>query len=525
MKFKRFLSAVLAAILTAASIISTSVTSAAEDYYPYKKCNYKFKLTSYFDTQGYFIVDLYGLTKSELTELTEDNGYTFLAFDTGNKRHLYVETGNKPASPYISCGDLNEFDFGGYTDLTVSILNGNALDKSCGFRWKLRPTEGETRQLVSEFTTETNTFRVLISKRDSSGIAVFDSNTLYCDVTPKWGYNPYGDTSNKPGIFFRSDFIPGYTSAVFAIPKATYDLYKKTFGSSSETQLLLEAYIEDYEIAFMFEGDPESFYYYTGSDDTEIDYDDYFVKSFWTPSNDIFFILAYPDNFELSTLIKSSNGFSWQYHMTDGGELIDGDESMHFKITGIGKDETNSNIPTAPASLKASAKSPTSISLSWKSTNADSYNIYRSTSKDGTYKKIGTSEKAAYTDKTVTKGKTYYYKVTAVDISGESEFSDISSARAVAPAPSTVKASKAKSGAAKITWSKSTGASGYEIYMSTSADGGFKKIKSSGAGSARSFTKSGLKSGKTYYFKIRTYSKINGKKAYSGFSKTVKVTV
>ncbi len=523
MKFKRILSAVLAAILTAASIISTSVTAAAAAAYsPYTSCDYDFKLTSYFDTQGYFIVDLYGLTNNEMDELTEKgNGYCIQAYDNGYNRELQIQTGNNPASPFIKCGDLYEFEFGGYTDLTASILNGNALDKSCGFRWKLRPTEGETRQLISGFTADTDTFSILISKRNSSGVYVVDQDSMYCEVTPKWGYNPYSDKAESPSIFFRSDFIPGYTSAVFAIPKATYDLYKKTFGSSSETQLLLEAYIEDYEIAFMFEGDPESFNYYTGTDDKKID--DYFVKSFWTPSNDILFIYAYPDNFELSALIKDRYSFSMQYYMTDGGELIDGDFSIHF-ISGLSK-ICKYNAPTAPSSLKAAAKSPTSISLSWKSTNADSYNIYRSASKDGTYKKIGTSEKAAYTDKTVTKGKTYYYKVTAVDIGGESEFSDISSARAVAPAPSTVKASKAKSGAAKITWSKSAGASGYEIYMSTSADGGFKKIKSSGAGSARSFTKSGLKSGKTYYFKIRTYSKVNGKKAYSGFSKTVKVTV
>lgn len=180
---------------------------------------------------------------------------------------------------------------------------------------------------------------------------------------------------------------------------------------------------------------------------------------------------------------------------------------------------------TVPTTVKAAAKSATSVAVTWKSTNADSYNIYRSTSKTGTYKKIGTSKTASYTDKGLTKGKTYYYKVTAVSGGKESEFSKVVSAKAVAPAPNTVKAVKAKSGAATITWSKSSGASGYEIYMSTSADSGFKKIKTSGAKSAASYTKTGLKSGQTYYFKIRTYTGVNGKKVYSGFSKVVKVTV
>ena len=180
--------------------------------------------------------------------------------------------------------------------------------------------------------------------------------------------------------------------------------------------------------------------------------------------------------------------------------------------------------PTSPTTLKATAKSATSIGLTWRST-ADSYNIYRSTSKTGTYKKIATSTKAGYTDKGLSKGKTYYYKVTAVSGGKESEYSKIVSAKAVAPAPSTVKAVKTQSGTAKVTWSKTGGTSGYEIYMSSSATNGFKKIKTSGANSAASFTKTGLKTGQTYYFKIRTYTGVNGKKVYSGFSKVVKVTV
>lgn len=44
---------------------------------------------------------------------------------------------------------------------------------------------------------------------------------------------------------------------------------------------------------------------------------------------------------------------------------------------------------------------------------AKSYEIYRSTSKDKGYEKIGTTKKATYVDKKTKKGKTYYYKVVA----------------------------------------------------------------------------------------------------------------
>ena len=45
---------------------------------------------------------------------------------------------------------------------------------------------------------------------------------------------------------------------------------------------------------------------------------------------------------------------------------------------------------------------------------ADYYIVYRATSKNGTYKKYATTTKTAYTNTSVTKGKTYFYKVRAI---------------------------------------------------------------------------------------------------------------
>ena len=74
------------------------------------------------------------------------------------------------------------------------------------------------------------------------------------------------------------------------------------------------------------------------------------------------------------------------------------------------------NLST-PSSVKATKKSSTSIKISWnKVSNASGYYIYRSTSKSGTYSKVATVSKGStvsYTNKSLTKGKTYYYKVVA----------------------------------------------------------------------------------------------------------------
>lgn len=201
-----------------------------------------------------------------------------------------------------------------------------------------------------------------------------------------------------------------------------------------------------------------------------------------------------------------------------------------YTISGATASVTFSVTPTKPQNIKASAKTTTSAEITWDAvSNVTGYNIYRSTSKNGTFKKVGSSTTNSYTDKGLSKGKTYFYKVASyVNSDGKqavSAYTAVVSVKAAAPAPAQVSAKKAKSGAAKITWSKSTGASGYEVYMATSANGKFTKATTINKSATVTYTKSGLKSGKTYYFKVRAYTTVSGKKVYSDYTKTVKVKV
>ena len=201
-----------------------------------------------------------------------------------------------------------------------------------------------------------------------------------------------------------------------------------------------------------------------------------------------------------------------------------------YTVSGASASVTFSVTPDKPQNLTATAKTTTSAELTWKEIpNVTGYNIYRSTSKNGTFKKVGSATTNSYTDKGLSKGKTYYYKVACyVNSDGKqaiSAYSSVVSVKAAAPAPAQVSAKKAKSGAAKITWSKSTGANGYEVYMAASAKGKFTKAGTISKSATVSFTKSGLKSGKTYFFKVRAYTTVGGKKVYSDYTKTVKVKV
>ncbi|MBQ4530759.1 MAG: hypothetical protein IJA36_09160 [Lachnospiraceae bacterium] len=82
-----------------------------------------------------------------------------------------------------------------------------------------------------------------------------------------------------------------------------------------------------------------------------------------------------------------------------------------------------------------------------------------------------------------------------------------------------IKSIKTGEKTAVISWKKVTGATGYEIYMSTKKSGTYKRVASLKKASTIKYKKKKLVSGKTYYFKIRTYKTVGGNKIYSSYSK------
>ncbi len=62
---------------------------------------------------------------------------------------------------------------------------------------------------------------------------------------------------------------------------------------------------------------------------------------------------------------------------------------------------------------------------------------------------------------------------------------------------------------------ESAGETGYALYRATSSGGTYTKIK---ALTGTSYTNTGLKTGKTYYFKVRAYRKAGSATAYGSYS-------
>ena len=78
---------------------------------------------------------------------------------------------------------------------------------------------------------------------------------------------------------------------------------------------------------------------------------------------------------------------------------------------------------------------------------------------------------------------------------------------------------------AKLGWKKVSGASGYVIYRKTGKKGSYKKIKTVKNRKTTKYTDKTVKKGKTYYYRIRAYTLVDGKKVYGSYTQGIKVKV
>lgn len=184
-------------------------------------------------------------------------------------------------------------------------------------------------------------------------------------------------------------------------------------------------------------------------------------------------------------------------------------------------------VKVATVNLTVAATDYAKVKLSWnKVDGADRYEVYRATSKNGTYSKITTTAGRSVTNtKNVKTGKTYYYKVrAAVSTANGTVCSKYSSIKSAKPVLAKVTGVKAKAGKKTVTvsWSKTKGASGYMVYRYDSKSKKYKSVKTIKSGKTVKWTNTGRKKGTTYKYKVKAYRLVDGKKVYSpSYSKVV----
>ena len=191
-------------------------------------------------------------------------------------------------------------------------------------------------------------------------------------------------------------------------------------------------------------------------------------------------------------------------------------------------DETQTKEVTAPSSMKAESTAYNQVKLTWKAgKNAAGYEVYQKTGKK--FKKIATVKTTSYTVKKLTTGTKYTFKVRAYGtVDGEKTYSGYTKTVSAKPVPAAPKKIAVKNSAkktAKLSWKKVAGADGYEVYRANTEKGKFKKIATGKSGKSISYTNKKLSKNKTYYYKVRAYKNVNGKKVYGAYSQVVKVKI
>lgn len=200
-------------------------------------------------------------------------------------------------------------------------------------------------------------------------------------------------------------------------------------------------------------------------------------------------------------------------------------------ITATTKDGTNlkaiCRVKVTPVIAKVSAKAASigynSVKVSWSNApRVSGYTVYKYNSKIKKYKAVKNTGKRSYTDKKLKTGSTCAYKVRAYRIiDNKKVYGQYSSKTAAKPRPSTPKLKmNAAKGKAVLKWSNISGATKYELYKTTKKNEKFYKERIT---VRTKYTDTSLKKGKNYYYKVRAYRTVSGKKVYSGYSNVVKV--
>ena len=175
-----------------------------------------------------------------------------------------------------------------------------------------------------------------------------------------------------------------------------------------------------------------------------------------------------------------------------------------------------------PTKVSAESTGKSTIKLTWRSVDADSYCIYRSVKPGSGFSKVKTVTGTSWTDTRRSFNKRYYYKIIPKGTSEDGKrmdgsISKAASAKAICGKPSITARAKGRH-IARVYWSRAKDASGYQIYKSAYPNRKFKRIKTVKGAKKGSLAVKNLKSNKTYYYKARAYVKRNGKVYYGPFS-------
>ncbi len=192
---------------------------------------------------------------------------------------------------------------------------------------------------------------------------------------------------------------------------------------------------------------------------------------------------------------------TYYYHVTAV------ESETESSLSNMASATTNADIPV-PDNVTAIPVSQTQIAITWNAVlNATAYAVYRSTTPDGTYQYIGTTEDPLYNDTGLTPNTTYYYRVAALISGTEGSPSAYAAATTFPdipffPAPANVQARALTCTEIFLSWEAVPNAEGYHVYRSETASGPYQLVDITAATVCHD---AGLSPDTTCYYFLQAY--------------------
>ncbi len=235
----------------------------------------------------------------------------------------------------------------------------------------------------------------------------------------------------------------------------------------------------------------------------------------------------------LKVTVKDSKGktvSSKHYKLTgDTYGVSVGKHTVTVKFNGCyyeGKKELSYVIqPKAPTSVKAELyQDYDDVKISWqKSIGAKGYNIYYRKSTDEKYTELASTKNTSYIKRNLTDGKKYDFKIVPYyEVDGKVKESTRSSTASVYTLKK-VKLSEVKkyaSGKVNVSWRDVSGVSGYQVSQSR-----ISLTISAVSRTARTYSVVEAKRNRTYYYRVRAYKTVDGKRVYGPWSDAKKYSL
>lgn len=207
-----------------------------------------------------------------------------------------------------------------------------------------------------------------------------------------------------------------------------------------------------------------------------------------------------------------SNGTAYTYHVQAATPLVTGNFSSPLTIT-----------PSfdAPANLRATGVTSTSLSLAWDAvTGAAGYELQRSPDNGVTFSTAASPAGTSYNDTGLAPGKKYVWRVRAFAGSQQGAFSQAFTSTTVLPASASFSSTGAGFASVDLAWTQVSGAAGYLIFRRPPG-GSFAQLGSTPTTvNSSSYTDATVQQGTPYEYQLQPWTQ----DATGGASGVVAVT-